>query len=56
MHLKIYKTVVVHFKDINVFRVAHSFGLGLEVCYPTRTRGSRNTFGFGSGFGLMFNG
>ncbi len=27
---------------------------GVEVCYPTRTRGSRNTFG--SGFGLMFNG
>ncbi len=37
MHLKIYKNggfdqlniiFIVHFKDINVFRVAHSFGLG----------------------------
>ncbi len=23
---------------------------GVEVCYPTRTRGSRNTFGFRVGF------
>ncbi len=25
-------------------------GRGVEVCYPTRTRGSRNTFGFRVGF------
>ncbi len=24
-------------------------GTGLEFCYPTRARGSRNTFGSGSG-------